>query len=114
MSIVYDHSCLVTVVRNGSGATRRFSYLPPHGQELAADEELSVVGSLVEAVRSGHGGARAVEDLLRDLDAGNLEIISTPAPIAYDATAAASKVIGIDSGSLYLTDPCWLTSLSEI
>lgn len=115
MSIVYDHSCLVSTLKNTSGGTKKFGFIPPHGKELAADEEINVFGDIKEAVNRGDRyGSRNMNALLDALDSGDISIVSTPLPIAYDETLAASKVIGIDNGSLSLADPCWETSLSEV
>lgn len=115
MSVVYDHSCLVSTVKNTSGQEKYFGFLPPHGKRLAADEEINVFGDIKEAVNRGDRfGNRHMNALLDALDRGDLTIISTPLPIAYDETNAVSKVIGIDNNLLSLSDPCWETSLSEV
>lgn len=114
MSVVYDHSCLVSTVRNTSGGTKKFGFLPPHGKELEADEELNVFGDIKEAINRGDRfGSRHVAAFLAALDRGDLTIVSTPAPIVFDETNEVSKVLGIDNGALDLSDPCWETSLSE-
>jgi len=115
MTVVYDHSCLVSTVKNTSGQDKYFGFLPPHGKRLAADEEINVFGDLKEAVNRGDRyGNRSMNALLSALDNGLLTIISTPLPIAYDETDEVSKVIGLDNGALSLSAPCWETSLSEI
>jgi hypothetical protein len=112
---VYDHSCLVTVLKNTSGRTRKFSFIPPHGKELAANEEVNVVGDILEAVNRGDRfGNRPVQGLLNALDDGSMEIVSTPAPIVYDETLGTSHTLGVDNGSLSISSPCWETSLSEV
>lgn len=110
----YDHSCLVSTVQNTSGQEKFFGFLPPHGKRLAASEEINVFGDIKEAVNRGDRfGNRHMNSLLDALDRGDLTIISTPLPIAYDETLEVSKVVGIDNGALSLSDPCWETSLSE-
>ena len=114
MATVYDHSCLVSTVKNTSGVDKFFGFLPPHGKRLAADEEINIFGDVKEAVNRGDRfGNRSMKSLQDSLDRGDLEIVNTPMPIAYDETLANSKVVGIDNGALSLTDPCWETSLSE-
>lgn len=114
MATVYDHSCLVSTVKNASGVEKFFGFLPPHGKRLVADEEINVFGDIKEAVNRGDRfGNRHMNALLDAMDRGDLEIVSTPLPIAYDETLENSKVMGIDNGSLSLSDPCWETSLSE-
>ena len=114
MAVVYDHSCLVTTLKNASGQEKFFGFIPPHGKRLDADEEINVFGDIKEAVNRGDRfGNRNMQALLDALDRGDIEIISTPLPIAFDETLQVSKVMGIDNGALYLSDPCWETSLSE-
>lgn len=114
MAVVFDHGCLVTTVKNTSGEPATFSFLPPHGHKLAADEEMSFFGHLTEAVRRGDRfGSREANAMLAALDDGAMTIVSTPLTIAYDETSESSKTIGIDDGALKLSDPCWETSLSE-
>jgi len=106
---------LVSTVQNTSGQARKFPFLPPHGKELEANEQINIVGDLTEAVMRGDRfGNRHINGLLGALDSGDLTIISTPAPIAYDETNSVSKIIGIDNNLLDLSDPCWETSLSEV
>ena len=115
MAVVYDHSCLVTTLRNASGKAIKVGFIPPHGRELAIGEEINVVGNILEAVNRGDRfGNRHMNALLDALDAGLIEIVSTPAPILYDETLGVSKMIGIDGGAITITDPCWNTSLSEV
>ena len=38
---------LRTLIKNTSGATKTFSFIPPHGKRLADDEETSVLGDIV-------------------------------------------------------------------
>ena len=115
MTIVYDHACLVSTVKNTSGVEKFFGFLPPHGRRLAADEELNVFGDLRESINRGDRyGARNMNSFLAALDRGDLEITSTPAPIAYDETLGNSQLVSIDNGAFSLAAPCWETSLSEI
>lgn len=115
MAVVYDHACLVSTVKNTSGQEKYFGFLPPHGKRLAADEEINILGDIKEAVNRGDRfGNRHMNALLDTLDRGDLTIISTPLPIAYDETDEVSLVMGVDNGVLALSAPCWETSLSEV
>ena len=41
-----DTTCLDTKVRNMTGATTTFGFLPPHGKTLTAGQEYTFFGSL--------------------------------------------------------------------
>lgn len=115
MTIVFDHSCLFSTLKNVSGGALKFGFIPPHGKELAANEEINVFGNILEAVNRGDRfGNRFANALLDALDANLIEIIQTPTPILFDSTLDNSKIITLDNGVLVLIDPCWETSLSEI
>ena len=115
MTIVYDHSCLMSTLKNVSGGPLKFGFIPPHGKELADQEEINVFGNILEGVNRGDRfGNRFANGLLDALDANLIEIIQTPTPILFDATLDNTKIIVLDNGSLDLADPCWETSLSEI
>lgn len=114
MAVVYDHSCLVSVLRNTSGQTKRFGFIPPHGKQLEAAEEISVFGNILEAINRGDRfGNRHMNALLGALDRGDITIVSTPAPILFDETLQTSHILEIDNGTVGIADPCWETSLSE-
>ena len=113
-----DVSCLYSTAKNISGGTKIFGFLPPHGRELAADEEFTVFGD----VRQGLGGNRGSERSVarRDnaafeaaIESGDLEIIQTPSPVLQDITTDAPKMLQLDNGSLSTVDPCWHNSISE-
>ncbi len=115
MTVVFDHSCLVTTLKNVSEQRRFFGFIPPHGKELESDEEINVIGHILEAIQRGDRfGNRNTNAFLDALDANLIEIISTPAPILFDETLGVSKILQIDNGAVTLEDPCWETSLSEI
>lgn len=112
-TITYDHTCLVSVVKNISGVNKSFGFLPPHGKELEIDEEVNVLGNILEAVNRGDRfGNRSMNALLDALDHGLLALTSTPAPVVYDATDGVSYVMGSDNAVLTLTSPCWEDSTS--
>lgn len=102
-----------TTVKNISGGTKRFGFLPPHGMELAADEEVTVFGDIREAVNRGDRfGARWMQALANALENNELDIVNTPSPIFYDETLDESKILVVDNGSVGLADPCWEDSIS--
>lgn len=102
-----------TTVKNTSGATKRFGFLPPHGMELSADEEVTVFGDIREAVNRGDRfGNRWMTALASALEDDALQIVNTPAPIFYDETADAVKILVVDNSSVSLADPVWADSLT--
>lgn len=104
-----DTTCLYSVVRNTSGQTKNFPFLPPHGKELDDQEEYSVWGSVLEAVNRGdRSGGRFQSDLDAALE-NDLEIRTLPKPILTDESQPGlpTKMITLTGGSLVLEDPCW-------
>lgn len=113
MPVIVDTQCLFSVVKNISGITMNFPFLPPHGQKLDHNEEFTCFGSVLEALRRGDRfGNRDQQGFLDALERDWLEVRSTPAPILTDETTADVKTIGLDNGSLVVNDPCWETSIT--
>ena len=103
-----DLTCLSTVIKNTSGSAKYFSFLPTHGLRLAADEEVSIVGDLFEACTRGcRAVKRNISALLKAIDDGDLTIVSTPAPVFYDAGWGESRVARVKNGTLGTDGPCW-------
>jgi len=108
--------CLQSTVKNTSGGSLKFSFLPPHGRELANNAELTIDGHLIEAIRRTGGyvaSQRHIAGLKAALAAGDIEIKSTPNPVFYDPTNVESKMLKIDAGVLYAADGCWLAGSSS-
>ncbi len=110
MSIMRS-DCLYSTVKNVSGGTKKFTFLPPHGRELAAGEEFTVIGDIVEAVIRGERvtsqrNLNALEEAVRG-DNPTLDIIKTPNPIIYDPINNYSKMLVVEGGVLGYNDPCW-------
>ncbi len=112
-----DTTCLYSTVKNVSGATKTFGFLPPHGRELENNEEFTVFGDIRQGLGGNRGGERSVHR--RDnaafeaaVEAGDLEIIQTPSPILQDAVSEAPKMLQLSSGTLSTVDPCWYNSVS--
>ena len=105
-----DTSCLYTTVRNTSGAVLPAHYLPPRGRNLAIGEEFSFIGQPAEAIARGCGdrgsGIRHIAAFERDLAAGNLTIVATPAPVLMDLETTESKILVLDNTDILLADPC--------
>lgn len=93
---------LFTTVINPTDQTRRYGYLGAHGRELAAGEQYTHRGNLaLQAMKR----PRERDALLRDLDAGYLQILNTPAPILYDLTQRRAKAVSLDDGALGVAVP---------
>lgn len=100
--------CLYSVVKNTSGGTKKFGFLPPHGRELADQEELTILGNLYDAVTRGDRGAeRNLNALKNALAAEDLAIKSLPNPLLYDEGDDETQMLTVDSGSLVVADPCF-------
>lgn len=108
----FDKNCLYSTVKNTSGAKKKFGFLPPHGVELDANEELTVFGNILEAVTRDERvtSTRNHRALVAAMDRGDLVIVSTPAPILKDSVTGGTKMIGLASGTLSDIDPCWSVS----
>lgn len=102
-------TCLYSTVKNVSGGTLKFGFLPPHGRELEDDEEFTVMGDIVEAVIRGERvtSQRNLDALKRAIAEEKLYIVETPRPILYDDVTQVSKMLDIQNGSLGVDDPCW-------
>lgn len=114
-----DVSCIFSTVKNTSGGTKKFGFLPPHGRELTANEEFTVFGSILEAVANANGdrvtSRRHMVAFEAAIERGDIEIMNTPAPILQDQTTSAVKMLRLNSGALGTIDPCWTrTAESEL
>lgn len=102
------NTSLVTVVKNMSGASRFFGFLPPHGKRLAANASASVTGDLLTQIN-----ARQQTALYNSLIAGDIEIVKTPAPHLYDATRSEIRVLKLNNNTLGHQDPSWVPAASS-
>ena len=110
MAYTHDLDCLYSTVKNISGGTLKFGFLPPHGQELADDAEVTVFGNILDAVANGfdrNTSRRSVLALEKAIDDQKLEITGTPRPILKDAGGTQSYMITLSGGTLGVDDPCW-------
>lgn len=112
-----DTACLYSTVKNTSGARKKFGFLPPHGRELAVNEEFTVFGDIKQAIiRFDRGESRrSIIAFEQCLIRNDLEIINTPPPILKDDSnpGAASGMLNLRNGVLGTIDPCWNTSTSR-
>ena len=109
--------CLLSTVKNTSGVSMRFMFLPPHGRTLAAAAEYTFRGDPVEAISAkranGVGAKRDLDALETALLAGNIEILKTPNPVLYDPTRDESMMLKLDNGILFAASPCWIPGASS-
>lgn len=110
----FSEDCLTSTVRNTSGGSMIFGFLPPHGMQLAADEEYTVWGNILEAIGRGDRPTdRRQHQAMHDaIDRGDITILTTPAPILTDTVSGVQKMLSLTSGSLVAAAVCWDTSAS--
>ena len=105
--------CLYSTVKNVSGVTKIFGFLPPHGRELANNEEFTVFGDIRNALGGNQGGERSVQKRAHDaFDAavanGDLVIINSPSVLLQDTVTDLTKMLVRANGTLSSVDPCWV------
>lgn len=111
-----DTSCLYSTVKNTSGVTKIFGFLPPHGRELANNEEFTVFGDIRQALGSNQGGERSVQRRANAafeaaIESGDLVIVSSPSVLLQDTVTDATKMLVRANGTLSAVDPCWTNSV---
>ena len=107
-----DTTCLYSTVKNVSGGTRTFGFLPPHGRTLANNEEFTVFGDIRHSLGGNQGRERSVQRRAHiafeaAVESGELEIVNTPHLILQDVTTNLPRMIQVNSGVLSSLDPCW-------
>lgn len=100
-------TCFKTVVKNISGGELTVSCWPPHGKTFAADEEVTIDGSLHDFFNRYRVPPRVLPTLHALFTDGNLSVISEPNPILYDATDDRTAMLVLDNGVLKANDPCF-------
>lgn len=116
MAEFVDTSCIYSTVRNTSGKRRFFGFLPPHGRTLAANEEFSVFGHITAAVVGDVERATSRHHMAafeRAIEAGDLEILSTPAPILLDQGTEEPVMLEVTNGTVASTTPCFAGTLVD-
>ena len=113
---IYSTTCLYSTVKNTSGVTKTFSFLPPHGRTLDEDDEFSVFGDIRQALGGNQGSEHSVKNRDRvsfeqAIARGDLQILQTPSPILIDLDTEESQMLELDGGVLSAVDPCWLVSI---
>lgn len=97
--------CHTTKVRNLTGKTAFFGFLPPRGKRLKAGETYVFDGDLRQFYAS-ITKKRYRTSLLNALKNRHLAIESTPSQHVYDATLDVTKILTVVNGSLVIADPC--------
>jgi len=105
--------CINTKVRNMSGHSAVFGFLPPHGKKLEAGEEYTFFGS-VENLLSRITSGRKRAGFTAAVQSGDLVVVSGPTPILYDATLDVSKTIQLANGTFSPVDPFGVPYSSSI
>lgn len=83
-----------TRLRNTSGSTKTFSFIPPHGRRLDDDAEVSIVGDIYAQFTS----ERARNAFVDAIATGELTIVHTPAAIVEDDVDGEAKQLVVASG----------------
>jgi hypothetical protein len=119
MSTEYKASALYSTVKNTSGTSKIFGFLPPHGRRLADNEEFTVYGDIRQAIANSQRGGRA--ESRRDIMAfeaamqrGDIEVVHTPAPILQDEDTGDVAMLELEGGVLHTTAPCWGVSEQDV
>jgi len=84
---------MYTTVKNLTGATHVFGYIPPHGQNLLPGQQYSTFGDLWDVISIPPiGSKRKRQALERDLlnNPPRIAILSSPKPMLFDATPPAA------------------------
>lgn len=98
-------TCFYSVVKNTSGAALKFGYIGDKGRQLSSNGTYSQFGNILDFIE--RKGARSKAAFLRDVAAGRLIVVNTPATIVYDTTKADSSVLSADNRVVTLSVPCW-------
>ncbi len=111
MPLHHDTHCLFSTIRNVSGGRLIAGFLPPHGRELADNEEFTVFGNILEAVAQMRGdrvsSRRDIQAFEAAINDGSIIIVHTPNPIVQDDSTGVIQMVRLHQGTLGVTDPCW-------
>lgn len=96
--------CLDTLIQNATGDEATFTFLPPHGVTLAANEFYSISGDLTTRLADNKRKMKSLRDAV---SSGALKIIRTPALHLFDNGTDKVKILTLTSGTLGIADPTW-------
>jgi hypothetical protein len=104
-----DTTMLFTTVKNPLASAKSYGYLGAHGRTLPGLGSFSQVGDLVDAIAPDtiYKSYRKSNAIQRDLLAGRIEIIKTPALILKDTVNNQIKAVTLAGGVLGVIDPSW-------
>lgn len=108
-----DVSCLYSKVRNVSGKRATFSFLPPHGRTLEANEELIMFGSVHAAIANRPGRAANRRNIVGFENAvfdGLLIIVHSEGVFLESPNETTKQISMANGGTISAADPCWATA----
>lgn len=80
-------------VKNISGVTMYFPFLPPHGHRLANNETVTYFGDLFTNIGARSGGKRKLLAFKAAISDGDLTVVKQPNPIVWDDGVDDTRVI---------------------
>jgi hypothetical protein len=95
-----------TVIKNTSGKRMTFSFIGRRGITLASNATYQLRGGPYDSPDLRQR-PRDIDDFIRALDRGHLDIISSPALFLRDATTASVKKVTLNNGTFGTKDPSW-------
>lgn len=109
--IANHEACAMTVLKNPTGQTRRYSFLPPHGVTLGPGELYAFAGSILER-RSNSAGkdARNQQAFLKALRNSEIRLLALPHPVISNRPLyAVTRELAADGfGNPKSVLPCWM------
>ena len=107
--------CFQSTVKNTSGHARRYTFLPPHGRLLAANEEVVIDGDLLtQVVRKGDAHSdREIRALMNSVDQGNILVKQLPRPIIKDDLSGNPRQLRVRGTAVTAEHPCWESEVAE-
>lgn len=104
--------CHKSTVKNVSGAAANCAFLPNHGKELAANEEVSYDGDIRAVILAKN--KRLYDSFVAALDDGVIDLLHTPNPILYDHTLNEPKMLTVTNEAVVVADPCWIEAADSL
>jgi hypothetical protein len=111
---VMDVTCMETVLKNPTGESKKYLFLP-RNQEFDALEEKTFFGDITAQILSvcddGETAKRRLGAFQAALQAGDLQVVKTPNPLLQDTVTDATKQVKLTSGTLGTADACFTDSV---
>ena len=102
-----DMSCLYTTLKNISGGILQFGFIPPHGRQLADEEEVLVLGDIYDRIAMSRSRERSRVAFEAALEDNLITIIRTPEPVFHDLLLDVTRMAKLSNNTVVLDDPCW-------